>query len=954
MVAKTSNPAELTPAFELPRARLPALFGNVLVGVFYFLLARFGLHFATVGNHVSPVWPPSGFSIAVLLLAGPRLAGGVFLGSFAANFGIPSPPGVALAIGVGNTLEALVAFWLFARGQRVTRAPDRLGEVFRFLLLGAVVPACVSALFGVTSLCVAGLNPWANYLLAFRTWAIGNLLGACVGTPVLLALARREFPEWSGRRRVEAAALAGGLALVSYLIFVRGWENPYTDAPLVFTPFPFLIWAALRFGMTGAACSNLLVATIATIATAQARGPFSAGSFADNVWLLQMFIAVTSVATLLIAATVAERRQSEAALRQSEAQLQMALDAARLGIWSWEIPTGKITWSEGIANLYGMRLTDFDGTIDAVFQRVYPDDREALRRKITRTLEDREPFHVEHRVVWPDGSLRWVRAVGDVLRDPTGKPLRLSGVAMDITEHRAAEKLNARLGRILDSSLNEIYVFEAATLRFLSVNEGARKNLGHSLDELKRLTPLDLNPRLTAESFAQLTAPLRSGAETLVVFETVHRRKDGTEYPIEARLLLSRDETPPVHVAIIQDTTQRQRAEAEKLQFERRLQESQKLESLGILAGGIAHDFNNLLTGILGNVTLSRMALTRSTDPNPLLDQVEATALRAAELCKQMLAYSGKGRFVTQRLDLSALVVDSAPLLQLSISKKARLRLHLAPTPPPAHADATQMQQILMNLVINASDAIGDRPGNIDLTTGVLHADTELLRATHLAPELPAGEYVYLEVADDGCGMSAETVARIFDPFFTTKFTGRGLGLAAVLGIVRGHQGALQVTSELGRGTTFRLLLPRTAGAPEEFRSPAGVATSWNGSGTILIVDDEESVRLVCAGLVEMFGFQTLTATDGREAVEIFTEQGAQIDLVLLDLTMPHLDGEETFREMRRLNPTARVLLMSGFNEQEVTARFTTPGLGGFLQKPFQPEQLRAKLRELLESPAIL
>lgn len=542
-------------------------------------------------------------------------------------------------------------------------------------------------------------------------------------------------------------------------------KPPYADAPLAFIPFPFLIWAALRFGPAGAAYTNLLVATIATLATAREQGPFSAGSFADNVWLLQTFIAIAVIANLIIAATMAERIEAEEALRQRDLQLRMALSGARMGTWTWEIASGRIIWSEGMAELFGLGREGFDGTYETWLHQIHPEDRGYRQQKIQHALATNQPYEAEYRLLQPDGSIRWLRSIGDVTRDATGKPLRMAGVAMDITAHRTAEKLNERLGRILDSSRNEIYVFEATTLRFLSVNEGARKNLGYTLEELQQLTPLDLKTTMTAERFAELRAPLLAGTENLVVFESSHRRKDGSEYPVEVRMLLSREEIPPVYVAVLQDITTRKRAELEKIQFERQLQETQKLESLGVLAGGIAHDFNNLLTGILGNANLVRMALKSSGSASRYLEQIESTSLRAAELCKQMLAYSGKGRFVLNRLNLSALVQDSAAFLQLSVSKKAVLQLNLATELPAIRADATQMQQILMNLVINASDAISDRAGVITVSTGAMYADAPFLRETHLAPDLPAGEYVYLEVADDGCGMDAETVKRIFDPF---------------------------------------------------------------------------------------------------------------------------------------------------------------------------------------------
>jgi CheY-like chemotaxis protein len=331
------------------------------------------------------------------------------------------------------------------------------------------------------------------------------------------------------------------------------------------------------------------------------------------------------------------------------------------------------------------------------------------------------------------------------------------------------------------------------------------------------------------------------------------------------------------------------------------------------------------------------------------LGQIETTSVRAADLCKQMLACSGKGRFVIRHLDLSHLVADTTDLLRLSISTKAVLKLELAPDLPAVSGDSTQIRQILMNLVINASDAIGDRHGLIRIATSVLAVDRAYLEGTAYSSDVEPGEFVCLEVSDNGCGMTPETVSRIFDPFFTTKFTGRGLGLAAVLGIVRGHRGAIKVYSEPGKGSTFKLLLPRTEGVAErDAVAPAGGA--WRGSGTVLVVDDEDALRNVAARLLERNGFEVEVACNGREGVEKFAAQPDRFRAVLLDLTMPQMDGEEAFREIRRIRPAARVLLMSGFSHQEAVDRFAGKGLGGFIQKPFGPQQLSQSLRTLLET----
>jgi len=333
----------------------------------------------------------------------------------------------------------------------------------------------------------------------------------------------------------------------------------------------------------------------------------------------------------------------------------------------------------------------------------------------------------------------------------------------------------------------------------------------------------------------------------------------------------------------------------------------------------------------------------------PILEQIELATHRAADLCKQMLAYSGKGRFVVQQLDLNTLVEDTTHLLNISINKNCVLRFNLATKLPSIAVDATQIRQIIMNLVINASEAISTRSGVIAISTGVARVNKDYINTLLHPGGITEGDYVFLEVSDDGIGMNASTLEKIFDPFFTTKFTGRGLGLAAVLGIIRGHKGALKVYSEIGRGTTFKILLPCSDAPAERIQSnPRLSVAPWRGQGTVLVVDDEETVRTVSARILESLGFTTVLATDGQDALETYQREPARFTLVLLDLTMPHLDGEETFRQLRHLNPGVKVVLMSGFNQQEAISRFTGKGLAGFVQKPFEVDSLMTAVREAL------
>jgi signal transduction histidine kinase/CheY-like chemotaxis protein len=400
--------------------------------------------------------------------------------------------------------------------------------------------------------------------------------------------------------------------------------------------------------------------------------------------------------------------------------------------------------------------------------------------------------------------------------------------------------------------------------------------------------------------------------------------------------------------AIIRDIGDRKKAEADRLDFERQLQHSQRLESLGVLAGGIAHDFNNILTAVLGNADLVLHDMPLSAPGRSGIQEVVAASRRGAELCRQMLAYSGRGQFVIEEIDLRVLIEDMLNLVRSSIPKNVLLNLNLGRDLPHIRGDVSQINQIIMNLVINAAEAIGERSGVITISTGAQECTTEYFRKRHMPGNLPSGLYVSLEVSDTGIGMSRETMAQIFEPFFTTKFTGRGLGLSAILGIVRGHKGAIVVYSEPGRGSTFKVLCPAVEDRPAQAEQARALSQEWRGEGTVLLVDDEETIRTLGKMMLERLGFDVLVASDGREAVEIFAEHTNAIDLVVLDLTMPHMNGEEAFRAMREIRSDARVIMSSGYSETEIAGRFAGKGPVGFVQKPYTLATLRQKIEEAL------
>lgn len=483
--------------------------------------------------------------------------------------------------------------------------------------------------------------------------------------------------------------------------------------------------------------------------------------------------------------------------------------------------------------------------------------------------------------------------------------------------------------------------------KIVSANPAACQMYGYSLEELTSLTGKDI----VHPSYWYLFESGLAGSDGVNKFATkdaVDVRKDGTTFEVEISGSSFYLDGKPHLLAVVKDITERKRAEQEKRKFETRLQQAQKLESLGVLAGGIAHDFNNLLTAILGNADLALAEISPVSPARDSLETIEKTSRRAAELCKQMLAYSGKGRFVIRHLNLSEVVEEMTHLLDVSVSKKASLRYNFAENLPSIKADPTQIRQVIMNLITNASEAIGKKSGVISITTGVVDCDKGYLKGSYLDEELPEGLYVSLEVSDTGCGMDAETLNKIFDPFYTTKFTGRGLGLAAVLGIVRGHSGAIKVYSEPDRGTTFKVLIPAVAQAAEATAEPSDEVASWRGGGVVLLAEDDESVRVTGRNMLKKAGFEVLAAADGAEAIEIFRQRSQEIVCVLLDLTMPRKGGDEVFSELRRIKKDVRVILMSGYNEQDVTNRFAGKGLAGFIQKPYRYVDLVTELRKAL------
>lgn len=590
----------------------------------------------------------------------------------------------------------------------------------------------------------------------------------------------------------------------------------------------------------------------------------------------------------------------------------------------------------------------------------HPDDLDKDVAQFERTLAGEiDGYSLDKRFARKDGT--WLESSLSVhcLRRPDRSVESFVALVQDIGHRKQAERSlresERRFRAIFDQTF-ELVALMRPDGTILEVNQTALRFAGLQREDLVGKRLWDRGPtHQTMEFRRRLKDSVASAANgQFVRYESEVRGEDGKVAVIDVSVKPVRDDDGNVSLLLVEarDITIPKQVEQERRRLEKQIQDAQKLESLGILAGGIAHDFNNLLVGIMGHAGLALMELEGNPRARDSLRQIELSAQRAAELTNQMLAYSGKGKFVVEPVDLSNLAKEMAHLLETVISKKAALHMEFAPAIPPVEADASQLRQVLMNLITNASDALGDNPGTITIKTGVAQIDPADKTSIASRGELPPGEYVCVEVSDTGCGMDEDTQLKIFDPFFTTKFTGRGLGLAAVQGIIRGHGGAISVTSKPHLGATFRVLLPPARDQKTRKADIPLDTAQWRGSGTVLVIDDEETVRDVARKTLERFGYDVLTAKDGQEGIEQFLSHANQISWILLDMTMPRMDGEETYREICKINHDVRVILTSGYTEQEAIGRFSGKGLAGFIQKPFRPLALIETLRACSENPS--
>ena len=524
----------------------------------------------------------------------------------------------------------------------------------------------------------------------------------------------------------------------------------------------------------------------------------------------------------------------------------------------------------------------------------------------------------------------------------------LADLAYDIAEQKMAletlRESEERYHTFYDTSPDAILI-TVPDGRILAANPAACRMFQRTEEEIRQIGRngvMDAADERLAVALEERITTGKMSAELTCI------RKDGERFPVELNSSVFKDLNGNDRTSIvIREISDRKMAEAEKAALEKQFQQSQKLESLGLLAGGVAHDFNNILSIIIGNCCLAKMHPEKASK---YIAPIEKAAERAAELCRQMLAYAGKTTYVLSRFNLRELVEEMVKMLKATTSPNVLIKENLSADLPVIKADASQLRQVVMNLIINAAEAIGEEQGKIDITMNRSVIDPAQAQRDHLGTPITAGEYICLEVTDNGCGMDEETKLRIFEPFFTTKFTGRGLGMSSVLGIIAAHKGSIQFESSPGQGTSFRVYLPVQLDVAMEGVLPESVPSPpWQGHGMVLLAEDEDALRFIVKSMLKRLGFAVLEASDGLEALKLYQEHATAISLVLTDIGMPVMNGYQLVTELKKLNPELPIIVSSGFGDTVIEERVENNELAGLISKPYRFDQLKEVLKRVHE-----
>lgn len=648
------------------------------------------------------------------------------------------------------------------------------------------------------------------------------------------------------------------------------------------------------------------------------------------------------VSFLAIARDISDRKEAEQKLKESEAKYRSLYDNVLVGVFQSTFDDQYVSLNETFAKMFGYTSRDEMLTeVTDIKKQLYvnPQEREVFKQLL---LENGKVQNYEVELRKKNGETFWALINARLTLDEAGKPLLIEATNIDISDFKRAEDEKYKLLTIIEHSLNEIYVFNEHNLSFEYINQGALKNIGYDMDEMRQMTPLDIKPEVDSKEFIQLLQTLKDGSKEVQQFETFHRRKDGSTYPVEVQIQLHKQGEQGKFFAIINDIS-------ESKSLKEQLFATQKMDAIGRLAGGIAHDFNNLLTVILG---YSEEILDNLELNNPLrmeAEEIVKAGRRASNLTRQLLTFSRKQVTQPDIIGFNDTINNLHKLLFRLLGEDIEIEMALADDLPMIKADPGQIEQIIINLALNARDAM-PKGGTLRLETGAQLLVQEDLR-NH--PELKAGNYACLSISDTGCGMSKEILDKVFEPFFTTKAAGKGLGLglSTVYGIVKQSEGQVFVESEVGQGTCFKILIPATEESLDADRDPLLNKGYSGNQEQILIVEDEKALLHFLTKLIRSLGYMVSAKSSGAEALALI-EGGFRPDLVLTDVVMPGMNGKELSEQIKRIVPQQKVLFMSGFTADTLLDKGIKDLEIPFIQKPFTAKDIAARIHDILFKPA--
>ncbi|MFY9552579.1 MAG: PAS domain S-box protein [Thermoanaerobaculia bacterium] len=645
-----------------------------------------------------------------------------------------------------------------------------------------------------------------------------------------------------------------------------------------------------------------------------------------------------------VATDITERKRAKDDLEKSEERFRLVAGATNDVVWDWDLLTDMVWWSEGVQTLFGCDPVAAAADTSWWSYSIAPEDRSRVVEGIQRVVDgDDSVWQEEYRFRRADGSYADVLDRGSVMRDGTGKAVRMVGAMIDVSQQRNAEQVlrasEERYRLLFESNPQPMWVFDEETFAFLAVNDAACHHYSYSREEFLGMTIRDIRPPEDVPALVRQIASESSQYHQSGVWR--HRKKDGKIIEVEITSHPLNFESRSAQLVLATDVTESRRLESQ-------LRQSQKMEAVGQLAGGVAHDFNNLLTAILGYAEL--LASRLGSDPASFeqLEEIRKAGERAASLTRQLLAFSRRQVLEPKVLGLNAIVHDIEKMLRRLIGDDIDLVATLDQSLAPVLADSGQIEQVILNLVVNSRDAMPDG-GKVTIETANVELDEAYARQ-HAT--VRPGSYVMLAVSDTGVGMDAEVQSRVFEPFFTTKAKekGTGLGLSTVYGIVKQSGGHIWVYSEPGRGTTFKVYLPRAEGTVEASKGPALEIPRARATETVLLVEDDASLRKLACTILTGLGYTVLETGRGAHALEIARKHSGPIHLVLTDVVMPEMSGSDLASQLRSARPDARLLFMSGYTDDAIIRhRVLEPGTA-FLQKPFTPASLARKVREVLNT----